>query len=840
MEGGGGGGESPVAAVGPLTQRLVSRQWKDRVNAYDELTQIFSQGRKADAAKYGPYLKKMVADSYPRAQEAALATVTAFAQGRNDMSSSEVGEVASVIIEKCLAGRPSTKKNACQALLLLMQYCSTETVMNRLLKGCANKLPKISAGCLFTLTLAIKTFGTSAFDVEKFYPILKACFDGKDQEVRTEALSLAVELHRWQGSSLLEQVKQWDLRPAQLKELEGAIEGQSPATRPPVELVPSSQKQPNVNNSNTSSPPPSPRHRHRSLSSTVADSPSSSAPSSPALRGFESTPSTPLHPQPQHHLHAASAPATPFASSFTSSPLSHVSSPSAYSSSFVQQEKTSKDGEIHHSETSVHDVSSTSSSSGINLLSTLTSDWYKEMESEKWQTRKEQIDELINACNIPPYLLKPGDYSKVVQKLHDNLSYNKTVVVASALKAIGVLSRGLRRDFLPYARRLCPLLLDTFKDKKALLVAASHSALTEMHAHSFQLSDLMNEITNTLVNHKVPRVKSECLKWMLKCVLSTQGQTLGSDVAPWTELLLKCTDDTQAKVRDAAYNILAALVEIHGDDFAQTYLVLNEDLDRLKVSKICRMAQQNPQVNSSNNSSSLSHQKRRRAISASTKVGSSSPSSSVTTTPTTNKLKRSLNADSPSTPSPTSTTPSKTENNGSAMVTPQRSSSLGNERSETEEEWGDENSSPSSTFENGLDPSTSTLSEELLSLREELEALRGATTSRMEELEARLEAAQRKKQDEDRFVAELHGWNMELIAQVDTLEREKQQLEMQLSQKEKEEEEEEGEGAGKKERFNFPNTEDLKQMSEEELNEMEKKQEELLLTIRKIKIGYIR
>ena len=50
--------------------------------------------------------------------------------------------------------------------------------------------------------------------------MLKLAFDHSLQEVRTEALAISTELHRWLGDSILATIEEWDLRPAQKKELE--------------------------------------------------------------------------------------------------------------------------------------------------------------------------------------------------------------------------------------------------------------------------------------------------------------------------------------------------------------------------------------------------------------------------------------------------------------------------------------------------------------------------------------------------------------------------------------------------------------------------------------------
>ena len=71
-----------------------------------------------------------------------------------------------------------------------------------------------------TLISLCRAFGTTQIPTEKILPVLKLAFDHSLQEVRTEALAISTELHRWLGDSILATIEEWDLRPAQKKELE--------------------------------------------------------------------------------------------------------------------------------------------------------------------------------------------------------------------------------------------------------------------------------------------------------------------------------------------------------------------------------------------------------------------------------------------------------------------------------------------------------------------------------------------------------------------------------------------------------------------------------------------
>lgn len=93
----------------------------------------------------------------------------------------------------------------------------------------------------------IRLFGSPPIPPEPLIPIIKASFDHSVQEVRTEALQLTVELHKWVGDSFTSSIQgtlnlpflrfqfgincfhdsEMQLRPAQVKELEAAFEARA-------------------------------------------------------------------------------------------------------------------------------------------------------------------------------------------------------------------------------------------------------------------------------------------------------------------------------------------------------------------------------------------------------------------------------------------------------------------------------------------------------------------------------------------------------------------------------------------------------------------------------------
>jgi hypothetical protein len=118
--------------------------------------------------------------------------------------------------------------------------------------------------------------------------------------------------------------------------------------------------------------------------------------------------------------------------------------------------------------------------------------------------------------------------------------------------------------------------------------------------------------------------------------------------------------------------------------------------------------------------------------------------------------------------------------------------------------------------------------------RESLSALRLGLARQLEALEQRLEEAEATSAEDHHFAADMHAWNLQLLAQQKADQQRIRELEERCQAlEEKEERAESG-------RQYLPAQEELQTMTREQLNQVEIQQEEYLLTIRKIKISLIR
>lgn len=123
------------------------------------------------------------------------------------------------IVNKCVAApKVRTKDLAVQISLMYIEIEKHEIVQEELLKGTEAKNPKIAAACINTLTLALKEFGSKVINIKPLLKRVPALLEDRDKTVREEGKAMAIEIYRWIGAPLKQQLN--TLKPVQLGELE--------------------------------------------------------------------------------------------------------------------------------------------------------------------------------------------------------------------------------------------------------------------------------------------------------------------------------------------------------------------------------------------------------------------------------------------------------------------------------------------------------------------------------------------------------------------------------------------------------------------------------------------
>lgn len=192
------------------------------MHGYEECVKTFQcidDEKSSEWNKYVGFIKKFVMDSNAVAQEKGLEATLAFVENAA-VAGKIVAEVMNGIVSKCIAApKAKTKELAVQITLMYIEIEKYDAVQEELLKGTDAKNPKIVSACIATLTLALKEFGPKK--VINMKPLMKKIanfLEDRDKTVREEGKAMVVEMYRWVGNRLKQQLN--TLKPVHITELE--------------------------------------------------------------------------------------------------------------------------------------------------------------------------------------------------------------------------------------------------------------------------------------------------------------------------------------------------------------------------------------------------------------------------------------------------------------------------------------------------------------------------------------------------------------------------------------------------------------------------------------------
>ncbi|KAG6005239.1 hypothetical protein E4U21_000318 [Claviceps maximensis] len=211
----------------PLPDRFTHKNWKVRKAAYEDAAKQFSNSPDESDPCFRPFLndsglwKSAVTDSNVAAQQEAIVALCAFLKyGGRDCALRTRGATVTPIVEKCLSStRAATKQNAQEALLLYIELDVAGPVVEDVLPGLSNKVPKNVAATLNALTAIFHNYGCKIVDPKPVLKTLPKVFGAADKNVRAEATNLTVELYRWLREAMKPMF--WgELKPTQQTDLE--------------------------------------------------------------------------------------------------------------------------------------------------------------------------------------------------------------------------------------------------------------------------------------------------------------------------------------------------------------------------------------------------------------------------------------------------------------------------------------------------------------------------------------------------------------------------------------------------------------------------------------------
>jgi cytoskeleton-associated protein 5 len=226
-----------AVSLDAVLPKLTDKNWKVRKEGFEELKTLFEQpGVATDQVR--PVMQlfpKMCEDANASAMEAGVAAVLAYTLNVGPFDKEIVPDVMSRVTDKGFSARPGILK-LCQELTdAFIAAGAAEETVTALLEGTSNRKPKVPPACLTCTLEALKAYGPRVVPLQAIKTALPKLMEGV-AKARQFAMSIMVEIHRWTGPALVQDVVE-NLRPAQQTEFQDKTKDVVPGQAAPTKFV---------------------------------------------------------------------------------------------------------------------------------------------------------------------------------------------------------------------------------------------------------------------------------------------------------------------------------------------------------------------------------------------------------------------------------------------------------------------------------------------------------------------------------------------------------------------------------------------------------------------------
>ncbi|SPO26101.1 related to STU2 - Microtubule-associated protein (MAP) of the XMAP215/Dis1 family [Ustilago trichophora] len=193
--------------------------------------------------------------------------------------------------------------------------------------------------------------------------------------------------------------------------------------------------------------------------------------------------------------------------------------------------------------------------------------------SKKWQERKETLEAILKILTSSPKIQPDNRF--------DGLKDANINVVLVSCQCLEVMAKGLRDNFSRYKDKVVPPIIEKLKEKKAATVEVLAKALDAIF-QTVSFSEILEHIF-TGIKHKNPAVKTESIRFLVRCLRTTKVAPAKADIKPIGDALVTAMADGSPDVRDAGAAGLGTLMKLIGERPMNLFL---DGLDDIKKAKI--------------------------------------------------------------------------------------------------------------------------------------------------------------------------------------------------------------------------------------------------------------
>ncbi|KAL4742484.1 armadillo-type protein [Aspergillus similis] len=223
----------------------------------------------------------------------------------------------------------------------------------------------------------------------------------------------------------------------------------------------------------------------------------------------------------------------------------------------------------------------------IDVFPKIPKDFHEQLGSSKWKDRKEALDALYSALNVPK--IKDGPFDEIVRGLAKCMKDANVAVVTVAANCIDLLAKGTRSAFVKHRPTVMSPIMERLKEKKQTVADALGQALDAVFIAT-SLSDCLEDILE-FVKHKNPQVKQETVKFLIRCLRNTRDVPSKPEVKSIADAATKLLTDSSEVNRAGGAEILGTLMKIMGERAMTPFLDGLDDIRKTKIKEYFETAE---------------------------------------------------------------------------------------------------------------------------------------------------------------------------------------------------------------------------------------------------------
>ncbi|GAC98115.1 microtubule-associated protein [Pseudozyma hubeiensis SY62] len=202
--------------------------------------------------------------------------------------------------------------------------------------------------------------------------------------------------------------------------------------------------------------------------------------------------------------------------------------------------------------------------------------------SKKWQERKETLETILKILSSSPKVQPDSRFDNLVDHLALKIQKDANInVVLVSCQCLEAMAKGLRDNFSRYKDKVVPSIIEKLKEKKTATVEVLAKALDAIF-QTVSFSEILEHIF-TGIKHKNPAVKTESIRFLVRCLRTTKVAPAKADIKPIGDALVTAMADGSPDVRDAGAAGLGTLMKLIGERPMNIFL---DGLDDIKKGKI--------------------------------------------------------------------------------------------------------------------------------------------------------------------------------------------------------------------------------------------------------------